>query len=30
MNMLQTEWKKIGIGYGTKNGQTYVVQIFGE
>ncbi|MBP6981407.1 hypothetical protein KBB25_01380 [Candidatus Gracilibacteria bacterium] len=30
MNMLRSEWKKIGIGYAIKNGQTYVVQIFGE
>lgn len=30
MNMLRSEWKKIWIGYAIKNGQTYVVQIFGE
>ena len=29
-NMIDSRWKKIGIGYVLQNGKTYIVQIFGE
>jgi uncharacterized protein YkwD len=29
-NMLQPNWRKIGIGYGIKDGKVHLVQVFGE
>jgi rare lipoprotein A len=29
-NMLESFWKKVGIGYGVKDGQVYLVHVFGE